>query len=72
MVPQQGPGRQRTGERADRRGIILVAALFRAMPRNSSWTASGITAAFFIGAYSFFTGPMGDENDNIIPLSLSA
>jgi hypothetical protein len=72
MMAQQRTGRQRTSERANRRGIILVAGLFGAVPCNSSWPPGGITAAFFIGAYSLFSATVRDKNDNIIPLTLSA
>jgi hypothetical protein len=71
MMAQQRTGRQRTSERANRRGIILVAGLFGAMPCNSSWAASGITAAF-TSADALFSATVRNKNNNIIPLTLSA
>jgi hypothetical protein len=72
MMTQQRTGRQRTSERANRRGIILVAGLFGAMPCNSSWPPGGITAAFLVSAHAFFSATVRNKNDNIVPLTLSA
>jgi hypothetical protein len=70
MMTQQRTGRQRTSERANGGGVILVAGFFGAMPRNSSWTPGGITAPFTC-ADSLFSATVRDENDNIIPVPLS-
>jgi hypothetical protein len=71
MMAQQRTGRQRTSERANRRGIILVAGLFGAMPCNSCRAPGGITAAF-TSAHVFFSATVRNKNDNIVPLTLSA
>jgi hypothetical protein len=72
MVPQHGTHGQASRKIAQGLRIVRMSGFSRPVPLNSRGTAGRIAAARRVSAYPFFSGAMGNKNNNKVTFTACA